>query len=137
MKAAKQKGKDMFLTFARNTAKFLGNPKTFFVSVMLILFWAISGPFFQFSDTWQLIINTSTTIFTFLMVVILQHSSNHDAEQIDSKLNEIIALLNKDKLTKAEKKILDEHHEDIIEEAISKAKIENAEAELNDQDIND
>lgn len=127
----------MFLNFARNTAKFLGNPKTFFVSVLLILGWAVSGPFFNFSDTWQLIINTTTTIVTFLTVIILQHSSNHDAEKLDSKLNEIIALLNKDKLTKEEKEILDEHHEEIIEEAIHKAKIENDEAALEDQDIND
>lgn len=129
--------KDMFLNFARNTAKFLGNPKTFFVSVVLIFFWALSGPLFHFSDTWQLIINTSTTIITFLTVIILQNSSNHDAEGLDKKLNEIIALLNYHKLTAEEKQILDEHHEDIIEEAIDNAKHENDAADVENQDIND
>lgn len=127
----------MFLNFARKVADTLGNPKTFVLAVALIVGWLVSGPFFHYSDAWQLYINTFTTIVTFLIVVILQHSGNHDAEMLDSKLNEIIALLNRDKLSPEANKILDEHHEDLIIEAVEHAKQENEEAAVDSQDITD
>lgn len=119
----------MFLRFARTISKTLGNPYTFFISIVFILVWFLSGPFFNYDNRWQLIINSSTTILTFLIVVILQHQGNHDAEMLDSKLNQIIALLNKDKLSKEEKRILDEHHEDLIELALEEAAEENGSSE--------
>ncbi len=127
----------MFLDFAQKIAKLLGSPLTFILSLLVIVVWGISGFFLDFNDTWQLIINTLSTIVTFLAVIILQHSTNHSEESIHSKLNEIIALLNKSKLTKEEQRILEEHHEELIEDAIEQAKIENEEAALEDQNISD
>lgn len=69
----------------------VGRPVTSILSILLILAWAISGPFFGFSETWQLIINTSTTIITFLMVFIIQTSANKDTIAVQIKLNELIA----------------------------------------------
>lgn len=127
----------MFLDFARAVANILGHPLCFIISLISIVLWAVLGPYYHYDADWQLVINTTTTIITFLCVIILQHSGNHDAKAVDNKLNEIIALLNRDKLTSEECKILDEHHEEIIEKAICKAKIENDEAALEEQDIND
>ena len=127
----------MFLGFARATARFLGHPRTFIASVILIVVWALCGPMCNYDADWQLYINTSTTIFTFLTVIILQNSANHDSEELHSKLNEIIALLHMNKLTKAEKRILEDHHMDLIESAIEDAHAENQEAAIENQDIND
>ena len=63
----------------------------FIIAALFILIWAITGPFFKFLDTWQLVINTSTTIITFLMVVLIQHSQNKDTLALQVKLNELIA----------------------------------------------
>lgn len=71
--------------------KAVGRPIASILSIILILAWAISGPFFGFSETWQLIINTSTTIITFLMVFIIQTSANKDTIAVQIKLNELIA----------------------------------------------
>lgn len=68
-----------------------GSSPAFFIAVAFILIWAATGPFFGFSDTWQLVINTSTTIITFLMVFIIQQSQNKDSLAIQLKLNELIA----------------------------------------------
>ena len=68
-----------------------GRPLTFIGAVLIILIWAILGPFFGFSDTWQLVINTSTTIVTFLMVFLIQHSENKNSKAIHLKLDELIA----------------------------------------------
>ncbi|WP_271894254.1 low affinity iron permease family protein [Candidatus Phyllobacterium onerii] len=86
-----------------------GKPTVFVVGVSLVLIWAVSGPFFGFSETWQLIINTSTTIITFLMVFLIQNTQNRDGAAIQAKLDELIrsgAGLNKfvgiEKLTQTE-----------------------------------
>lgn len=68
-----------------------GSPAAFIIAVALILVWAISGPFFNFSETWQLVINTGTTIVTFLMVFLIQKGQNKDSKAIQIKLNELIA----------------------------------------------
>lgn len=68
-----------------------GSPLSFIIAFLLILIWGISGPLFNFSDTWQLVINTSTTIITFLMVFIIQQTQNKDSMAIQLKLNELIA----------------------------------------------
>ncbi|MBX3253866.1 MAG: low affinity iron permease family protein [Chitinophagaceae bacterium] len=68
-----------------------GSPAAFIIAASLVIIWGICGPFFHFSDTWQLVINTSTTIITFLMVFIIQQSQNKDTAAIHLKLNELIA----------------------------------------------
>jgi low affinity Fe/Cu permease len=79
-----------FSVFAKSIADWAGRPATFAVAVALIVAWAVSGPFFGYSDTWQLVINTSTTIITFLMVFVIQNSQNRDGEAIQVKLDELI-----------------------------------------------
>lgn len=68
----------------------MGKPVTFVIAVIVIIVWAISGPFFGFSDTWQLVINTGTTIVTFLMVFLIQNTQNRDTEALQLKLDELI-----------------------------------------------
>ncbi|OCJ12868.1 iron permease [Rhizobium sp. AC44/96] len=79
-----------FSKFAASVAELSGRPATFVLAVALVLAWAISGPFFDFSETWQLVINTSTTIITFLMVFVLQNSQNRDGKALQAKLDELI-----------------------------------------------
>jgi len=80
----------VFDRFAKGTARLAGRPRTFVVAVAAILAWAILGPVFQFSDTWQLVINTATTIVTFLMVFLIQNTQNRDSVAIQIKLDELI-----------------------------------------------
>lgn len=79
-----------FTKFAHHTSRFAGSPWIFSIAVLTILTWAISGPLFGFSDTWQLVINTSTTIVTFLMVFLIQNTQNRDALAVQVKLSELI-----------------------------------------------
>ena len=79
-----------FTRFAKTTARAAGHPATFCVAVVIILLWAATGPLFGFSDTWQLVINTGTTIVTFLMVFLIQNTQNRDAQAIQVKLDELI-----------------------------------------------
>ena len=81
-----------FTRFAKWTAKATGRPFTFTIAVAVIAAWAVTGPIFGFSDTWQLIINTGTTIVTFLMVFLIQNTQNRDSEAIQVKLDELIRL---------------------------------------------
>src|SRR5207302_4745266 len=74
------------------TAKATGRPLTFALAVLVIALWAITGPLFGFSDTWQLVINTGTTVVTFLMVFLIQSTQNRDSEAIQVKLDELIRL---------------------------------------------
>jgi low affinity Fe/Cu permease len=76
--------------FAKKAAHFCGRPKVFMVALAVIVGWAISGPLFGFSDTWQLVINTGTTIVTFLMVFLIQNTQNRDTEAMQLKLDELI-----------------------------------------------
>jgi low affinity Fe/Cu permease len=79
-----------FLIFARKTAGAAGQPVVFALAGAVIVVWLITGPFFGFSDTWQLIVNTGTTIVTFLMVFLIQNSQNRDSAAIQVKLDELI-----------------------------------------------
>ena len=79
-----------FTRFAKITARRAGHPATFCLAVSIILLWAATGPLFGFSDTWQLVINTGTTIITFLMVFLIQNTQNRDSEAIQVKLDELI-----------------------------------------------
>ena len=79
-----------FSHFARKLAVLTGRPAAFMIAVLLIVLWALSGPFFGYSDTWQLVINTGTTVVTFLMVFLIQNTQNRDTAAIQLKLDELI-----------------------------------------------
>lgn len=91
----KKSGKQFFENFATKASKAVGSPYAFIAALSLVIVWAISGPFFDFSETWQLVINTGTTIITFLMVFLIQKSQNKDSLAIQLKLNELVASGNK------------------------------------------
>ena len=76
--------------FAKSAAHFCGRPRVFVLAVGVIAVWIVTGPMFGFSDTWQLVINTGTTIITFLMVFLIQNTQNRDTEAIQLKLDELI-----------------------------------------------
>jgi low affinity Fe/Cu permease len=84
---------DFFRKFAHRMSKGVGSPWAFLAAVFVILLWALTGPFFHFSDTWQLVINTGTTIVTFLMVFLIQNTQNRDAIALHLKLDELIRAL--------------------------------------------
>ena len=87
--------RDVFRVFARRSSVILGSAWAFVVAVLIIVVWGLTGPAFHFSDTWQLIINTGTTIVTFLMVFLIQNTQNRDAKAMHLKLDEIIRALKK------------------------------------------
>jgi low affinity Fe/Cu permease len=92
MKKKQQKGISRhFEKFSAKVTKATGSPWAFILAIVVIIVWAVSGPIFNYSDTWQLVINTGTTIITFLMVFIIQQSQNKDTAAIQLKLNELIA----------------------------------------------
>ncbi len=84
------KSRSWFIHLTKQTARVSGRPSTFLLAVLVILVWLITGPIFRWSDTWQLVINTGTTIVTFLMVFLIQSTQNRDAEAVQIKLDEIL-----------------------------------------------
>jgi low affinity Fe/Cu permease len=88
---------DRFGKFAARSSHYLGSRWAFVVAIGVIVAWGLSGPFFHYSDTWQLVINTGTTIVTFLMVFLIQNTQNRDARAIHLKLNELIHAVDKAK----------------------------------------
>jgi low affinity Fe/Cu permease len=87
----KKKTAKIFDRFATKITYYAGRPLTFFTALLIVIVWALVGPIFHYSDTWQLVINTGTTIITFLMVFVIQQSQNKDTVAIHLKLNELIA----------------------------------------------
>ncbi|MDB5697956.1 MAG: rane protein [Alphaproteobacteria bacterium] len=83
----------IFTAIASRIAAFAGKPASFIIAVSVIALWGVTGPFFHYSDTWQLVVNTATTIVTFLMVFLIQNSQNRDAAAIQAKLDELIRAL--------------------------------------------
>jgi low affinity Fe/Cu permease len=84
---------DLFRAFSRNTASVVGSPWAFIIAITVVIVWAATGAMFNFSDTWQLIINTGTTIVTFLMVFVIQNTQNRDGKALQLKLDELIRAL--------------------------------------------
>src|SRR5687767_12810820 len=87
------RSKSWFSRFAKSTARITGKSLTFMIAVSVVAAWAVTGPLFGFSDTWQLVINTGTTIVTFLMVFLIQSTQNRDAKAVHLKLDELIRAL--------------------------------------------
>lgn len=83
----------LFTAIANRVSAFVGQPIAFILAVSIVIVWGVTGPIFQYSDTWQLVINTGTTIVTFLMVFVIQNSQNRDAAAIQAKLDELIRAL--------------------------------------------
>lgn len=80
----------LFTQFSDWCADILGKPLAFIVSLLLVILWGVSGPLFHYSNTWQLVINTATTVITFLMLFVLQHTQNKDTRALHLKLDELI-----------------------------------------------
>ena len=106
----------LFTTFSKKASYWTGHPFAFLGAIAVILIWVISGPIFAFSDTWQLVINTGTTIITFLMVFLIQNTQNRDTAALQIKLDELIFVMEKANnclldLEELEEKELDEIRE--------------------------
>jgi low affinity Fe/Cu permease len=87
------KWRERFRKFAHGTSQFAGSPWVFTLACLVIIGWAMTGPMFRYSDTWQLVINTGTTIVTFLMVFLIQNTQNRDTRAVHLKLDELIRAL--------------------------------------------
>ena len=87
--------RNAFRKFASNVSQWAGSPWAFISALLIIIFWGITGPLFKFSDTWQLVINTGTTIITFLMVFLIQNTQNRETKAINLKLDELIRAISK------------------------------------------
>jgi low affinity Fe/Cu permease len=117
--------RDAFGVFARKTSSVLGSPWAFVCAIFIIVVWAMTGPTFHYSDTWQLIINTGTTIVTFLMVFLIQNTQNRDAKAVHLKLDELIRaigparnqLVDLEKLSDDELKKLEQEFEKLRKKA--------------------
>lgn len=118
--------KSTFTHLASATAKAVGSPVSFAAAIGVVLAWAVTGPIFHFSDTWQLVINTGTTVVTFLMVFLIQHSQNRDSTALQLKLDEIIrslsgahnSLIDLEELTDRQLADLQEQYQKLGEEAL-------------------
>jgi low affinity Fe/Cu permease len=121
-------GRLRFSDFSRRLAILTGRPAAFLIASAAVLLWALSGPLFGFSDTWQLVINTSTTIITFLMVFLIQNTQNRDTEAMQIKLDELIratqgahnALLNLEHLEDDELERYRRHYAALARSALAK-----------------
>ena len=112
----------MLERFSHQITKWAGSSLAFTVALGIIIVWGVTGPLFKYSDTWQLVINTGTTIVTFLMVFLIQRSQNKDALAIHLKLNEIVAaldgasnrLIDVEDLTEKEIEVLHKHYQKLV-----------------------
>jgi len=119
---------ESFTRFAKATARAAGRPATFGLALLVILTWAVTGPIFRFSDTWQLVINTGTTIVTFLMVFLIQNTQNRDSVAMQIKLDELLraakgaetAMADLEDLTEEELEAFQAHYRRLAEAARSK-----------------
>src|SRR5947209_6056498 len=115
--------RELFRKFAQSISQAVGSSWAFILAVLTIVVWAVTGPMFHYSDTWQLVINTGTTIVTFLMVFLIQRSQNKDSVAVHLKLNELVAaiegasnrLINVEDLSEDEVKVLRKHYCRLVE----------------------
>lgn len=118
-----------FTRFAKWTARAAGRPKSFALALTVVVVWAATGPLFGFSDTWQLVINTGTTIVTFLMVFLIQNTQNRDTEALQIKLDELIrvtrgahnALLDLEELDDRQLDRIRDYYEELADRAREKS----------------
>ena len=118
------KSKGLFSRIARRTARAMGHPAAFAVAILIVVGWAALGPIFHFSDSWQLVINTGTTIVTFLMVFLIQNTQNRDSDAIQVKLDELIrtskahnVLLDLEELSQEDLDRVKKRYEELAEKA--------------------
>lgn len=114
MKKKKGRKSSVFTHFAKWASRATGKPATFIGAALIIVLWGLTGPIFDFSDTWQLVINTSTTIVTFLMVFLIQNTQNRDTEAMQIKLDELIRAIESAQNTMLDLEELDEEELDSI-----------------------
>jgi low affinity Fe/Cu permease len=114
----------IFSEIAQTTSREVGRAWVFTLAVIMIIVWAFTGPLFNFSDTWQLVINTGTTIVTFLMVFLIQNSQNRDAAAIQVKLNELIRVSKVHNSFVGLERLTDEEIEEIRSKCEGRAKTE-------------
>ncbi len=120
--------KNPFGWFARHIAEAVGTSSAFVGACVVILVWALTGPLFRFSDTWQLVINTATTIVTFMMVFLIQYVQNRESKSVQIKLDELIKsihsanneLIDLDRLSDEELSILEARYKHICDHAVSR-----------------
>jgi low affinity Fe/Cu permease len=132
-KSKKKKGKSslFFDKMASAITRAAGRPATFLIALLIIIVWAIAGPLFKYSDTWQLVINTSTTIITFLMVFVIQQTQNKDTAALHLKMNELISssnhasnnLISIEELTEEELQVLKKFYSKLAQLAKKEADI--------------
>jgi len=109
--------KGLFQHLATKTSIWMGKPSAFVLAVVVTLVWAVTGPVFQYSDTWQLVINTGTTVLTFLMVFLIQNTQNRDAKALHIKLDELLKAVKgaRNEIVGAEE-LTDQELDDLLEE---------------------
>lgn len=113
-----------FATFAQKTSHWSGHPISFMLAVAVVIVWIVTGPIFNYSDTWQLVINTGTTIVTFLMVFLIQNTQNRDMMSMQLKLSELVlAMKGAENKFAAIEDLTDEELEELHEEARKRAEI--------------
>ncbi|MEW6421651.1 MAG: low affinity iron permease family protein [Deinococcota bacterium] len=105
-----------FQTFSRRIADFTGTASSFTLALLAILVWAVTGPLFHFSDAWQLVINTGTTIVTFLMVFLIQNAQNEDTRELHAKLDAVLQELRAERGVVYDPELLELTPDEIIEE---------------------
>jgi len=117
--------------FARKATQWTGRRQAFGIALGIVVVWLLTGPFFHFSDTWQLVINTGTTVVTFLMVFLIQHAQNKDTRAMELKLNELVAavagasnrLIDVEDLSEEELDVLHDHYRALVEMARHEASL--------------
>ncbi|HEY1097202.1 MAG TPA: low affinity iron permease family protein [Alphaproteobacteria bacterium] len=137
--------RNFFMLFANKASDWTGSPQAFITAVSIIVIWAVSGPLFGYSDTWQLVINTGTTIVTFLMVFLIQNTQNRDSKALQLKLDELIRvtpgahvrLLDMEELSDKDLKHLRDKYEKIAREARKRIKEGDSDTDIPDVVLED
>ena len=123
-----------FRAFANKIADRVGSPWTFGAGVLIVFIWAVTGPLFHYSDTWQLVINTGTSVVTFLMVFLIQNTQNRDAQAMQLKLNEIIRAMSSARNTMLDLENCSEEEINAIREEFAKIRQKLAQQQRKQED---